>query len=221
LISVLRRIEWRRMRSMINLPRNVLCLDIACGDGALDKQLSRRFQMVGVDSSRRNPPKSTPFVVSDGHRLPFPDSTFDMVVCSSALEYFDERLLFEEMSRVLGPNGEVVITADSETRSLGELREEYRRKNSQIHFYTIESLTEKLEASGFEVIESEYLLTSLLTDKLYKYGIKKSWVGRPWNFLSVVAYYPCVASDFLFRKSAGHTVIVHARKRGSSFTNRT
>jgi len=50
------------------------------------------------------------FVVGDAERLPYPDSTFDLIVCNSVLHWFQDRATaVREMARVLQPGGQVVM----------------------------------------------------------------------------------------------------------------
>ena len=98
-------------------------LDAGCGDGRnLRYLLARGFSCWGVDRDpaalehvRRlaeavggevDPDR---FQVADMDRLPWPDASFDAVVCSAVLHFADDAAHFErmvqELGRVLGPRG--------------------------------------------------------------------------------------------------------------------
>jgi SAM-dependent methyltransferase len=65
--------------------------------------LEKRVSMAGGKVTTR---------VADMENLPFPDHSFDSVVCSGGLSYADGKLLMHQIWRVLKPNG-VFICVDS------------------------------------------------------------------------------------------------------------
>jgi ubiquinone/menaquinone biosynthesis C-methylase UbiE len=96
-------------------------LDVGCGTGHLANELMRRgYQAWGVDFSQgmvryaREHYAADRFQVGDIERIPFPDNTFDGIVCLGVMEYLsnDEPAL-REMWRVLKPGGVAVITTPS------------------------------------------------------------------------------------------------------------
>jgi len=87
---------------------NNLILDIGCGAGQLAIELSESaFQSIGIDTSLRfkNNQKFSEkciFIRADGHKLPFKDNTFDLIVTVGTLEHAnDYKLCIQEMKRVL------------------------------------------------------------------------------------------------------------------------
>lgn len=98
-------------------------LDAGCGDGrylrALDAELPER--VAGVDISER--------ILETAHaaipradlqqanleRLPFADASFDLVLCTQVIEHvLDAPAGVSELSRVLQPDGVLVISTDNE-----------------------------------------------------------------------------------------------------------
>ena len=50
------------------------------------------------------------FFVADGNRLPFPDASFDVVMCNSVLHHLAEpQHLFSEVARLVKPDGAILI----------------------------------------------------------------------------------------------------------------
>jgi len=50
----------------------------------------------------------------DGHALPFPKHSFDIVICNEVLEHVvDPRKVLQEIKRVLKPNGHAIIEMDT------------------------------------------------------------------------------------------------------------
>lgn len=134
-------------------------LDAGCGTGAILKRLGDPAANVGIDYS----PEAIAFcrrrgltnvVEGDICNLPFPDESFDAVICSSVLYHawiVDLDRALSEMRRVLRPGGalfinvpafkflhsphdEAVMTARRFTRT--EVRELLRKQNFQIRWIT-------------------------------------------------------------------------------------
>jgi ubiquinone/menaquinone biosynthesis C-methylase UbiE/uncharacterized protein YbaR (Trm112 family) len=103
----------------INPSSHQLILDLACGPGLFTLPLSQQTngQIVGFDLSfpmlqqarkRLNWQEGTGPLLLRGtvFRLPFPDSSFDSILCSGALHLFDRpAAALVEISRVLKPGG--------------------------------------------------------------------------------------------------------------------
>ena len=97
-------------------------LDIGCGPGLLAKEFASRsakFFVKGIDTSPEaikmakkhcKSLRNTDFVVGDASSLPFPESSFNLVVCKDSLHHFgDIKKALKEMKRVLKPNGILYI----------------------------------------------------------------------------------------------------------------
>lgn len=78
-------------------------LEIGCGTGELSKYIKNYN---GIDISR-NTCKST---LGDAHRLPFKDASFDLILLLDILEHTEDKIVMEEVYRVLQPNGHILIT---------------------------------------------------------------------------------------------------------------
>lgn len=93
-------------------------LDVGCGTGHhLRELVERGFDAAGTDGSpamlaeaRRMNPEAELYQ-ADVEALPFPDSTFDLVLCIEVLRYLrDPRASIAEMARVLRPGGVCLAT---------------------------------------------------------------------------------------------------------------
>jgi ubiquinone/menaquinone biosynthesis C-methylase UbiE len=94
-------------------------LDVGCGTGHHMASLRERgFDVAGVDGSpemleqaRANNPDAE-IKLSDVESLPFPDASFDFILCIEVLRYLPSAVqCVREMSRVLKPGGICLTTA--------------------------------------------------------------------------------------------------------------
>lgn len=110
-----------RLVEGLRLPAKSRVLDVACGIGTTARLMAREFGLgvVGLDASATNVARaeglsrveSVGFVTGDAAALPFPDESFDAVVCECAVSTFaDQPRGVAEFARVLKPGGVVGIT---------------------------------------------------------------------------------------------------------------
>lgn len=92
-------------------------LDVACGTGIVARLvvtcgatpvgLDLNAQMIEV--ARRTAP-SVEWITGDACGLPFPDGSFDLVLCQAGLQFFPDRTAaVAEMRRLLAPGGRIAI----------------------------------------------------------------------------------------------------------------
>jgi SAM-dependent methyltransferase len=94
-------------------------LDIGCGTGHHMAELrARGFETSGVDGSEemlaraRQVNPGADLRAADVDSLPFPDASFDYVVCIEVLRYLpDPNACLREIARVLRPGGMALVTA--------------------------------------------------------------------------------------------------------------
>jgi ubiquinone/menaquinone biosynthesis C-methylase UbiE len=97
-------------------------LDVACGTGVVTRQAAQAVgtagQVIGLDINEGMlqvartvvPPAGAPIIWHHGSvmALPFPEASFDVVLCQWGLEFFPDRAQgLREMARVLVPGGRV------------------------------------------------------------------------------------------------------------------
>jgi SAM-dependent methyltransferase len=100
-------------------------LDVACGTGVVARTAARRVgatgTVVGLDLNRERLAVASTLPTSEGAvidwragdaaALPFPERSFDVVVCQQGLQFFPDRATaLGEMRRVLGPGGRLALS---------------------------------------------------------------------------------------------------------------
>lgn len=94
-------------------PTDVL-LDVACGTGLVSKEfVGKVARIVGADITEAMFDQARPYVdellVAPGEALPFPDASFDRVVCRQGIQFMRDGDAVREMMRVLKPGGRACL----------------------------------------------------------------------------------------------------------------
>ena len=91
-------------------------------------------------------------MVGDALRLPFPDATFDRVICAEVLEHVpDDRAAMAEIARVLQPGGTAAVTVPRFWPELvcWALSDEYHLvEGGHVRIYRLGELRRRLQAAG-------------------------------------------------------------------------
>ncbi|WP_433656194.1 class I SAM-dependent methyltransferase [Nocardia sp. CA-128927] len=144
-------------------------LDVATGTAAaaaVAAKVGVRSKIVGVDSSiemlrqaRANSDlRAVQLIVALVEELPFPDGTFDLVMCTRALHHVKRPdIVVAEMARVVRPFGHVIV-ADNVTGLSGAAHdrfEEIQRLRDPGHNSTLSEsqIIELLRSNSLDVVE--------------------------------------------------------------------
>lgn len=148
-------------------------LDVGCASGYLAEQLATRGNVVtgverdpiAADVARRWCEK---VLVGDIETmpLPFPEGSFDVVVCGDVLEHLSEpALLLQRLRPVLVPGGRLLVSTPNVANWSMRLallggRWRYRERGildrTHLRFFTRATLVELLERTGFDVVEVDF-----------------------------------------------------------------
>jgi SAM-dependent methyltransferase len=160
-----------------NVKRGMRVLDLCCGPGMLaEGAIARGAQAVGLDFSsvielaRRLVPKAE-FQEGDAQQLPFPDNSFDAVLCGYGLMHVpDAGKVLREMLRVLRSGGRAAVSVwEKDTpnngfglvyvavRACGNLNVPLPHGADFFQFGTTEKMTAALREAGFTNIETQFL----------------------------------------------------------------
>jgi ubiquinone/menaquinone biosynthesis C-methylase UbiE len=218
-------LEWRKLLNWLSPQKGEKILDIACGDGELSLRIAAKGADVygldmsaeGIASARRLAKIAKlkcEFTIGDAEHLPYADSFFDKIVCSSSLEHFkDDAQSLSEMHRVLKPGGKAMLTVDSFTYPIAPaLKEQHRKMCSVEHYYTRESMESALKNAGLITSRNEYLLTSGLISFFIKFWIKYHRLNNLFILIAFLSPLMLLAENLSGKKGRGYTLIVEAVK---------
>lgn len=131
-------------------------LDIACGTGLVSKHFKGRVgRVVGVDITTAMADQAgawiDQFVESPAESLPFPDASFDLVVCRQGIQFMRDDAAVREMFRVLRPGGRVCLIhlcayGESDKAEYFEILR--ARNEARRNFYVREDLARLMTQAG-------------------------------------------------------------------------
>ena len=95
-------------------------LDVGCGTGAVIALLHEKYpgkHYIGLDltpdmvvAAQAKHLANAEFIVGDAENLPFPDESFDAVLCSNSFHHYpNPTAFFESAYRVLRPEGRLIL----------------------------------------------------------------------------------------------------------------
>ncbi len=164
-------------------------LDFGCGSKPYVALFKSAESYIGVDisSSGHDHSRSLIDVFYDGMNLPFPNSTFDTVVSFEVFEHvFNLEQVLSEISRVLKPDGHILITTPF---CWGEHEQPH-----DFARYTSFGMKSILERSGFRVLSisktnnSFLAMSQMLISYISNHALPK---GRVLGFFSqLVVVFP-------------------------------
>ena len=208
--SILSYYYYARFNSVVDLIKDqsgecLYALDIGCGVGSLLMLISNFcYDIVGldcdIDSLKKIPSK---YHVIRGYvpPLPFYNSAFDLVTAVNLTEHVpDEKLLVEEVYRVLRPNGVYICIIPVEIGVAGFIRHivkniayPNRTDRRSIFDYSIEELAGKSPREKHGIGQKYYVYKYLLADLENIFNNIKvySWPRYCPKFLAPVLYVKC------------------------------
>ena len=152
-----------------NMPKNVL--DVGCASGWFLSELALRYpkaSYVGVDVHKKaidygkKRYKNLKLICADAHTLPFPNESFDVVICAEVLEHVkNPQKVLREIKRVLTSNGIAIIEMDSGNllfRAIWYWWTHLRRgvwRDSHIHAFNTKILEDMIKNSGFIITQKK------------------------------------------------------------------
>ena len=114
-------LKWPKLSRYIPLQDGMVILDFGCGDGTIIKEMmfvNPKAKFIGLDISQtalNAASESLPGVefhrIADGGKFPIADKSVDFIFTSEVIEHvYDTKNAFSEMSRILRPGGQLLLT---------------------------------------------------------------------------------------------------------------
>ena len=144
-------------------------LDCGCGTGAVLALLEKEYPdktFTGIDLSegmleiaKNRNLKKTDFLCGDCEELPFPDESFDVVLCSHSFHHYpNPQRFFHSVFRVLRPGGRLILrdnTGDFSWR----MKQNYvtiplnnwKYREGDVRFYSIRQVSRLCKKAGLNV----------------------------------------------------------------------
>ncbi|MEW5902102.1 MAG: methyltransferase domain-containing protein, partial [Acidobacteriota bacterium] len=157
------RLVQKGVFELVGEPENLSILDVGCGTGHLSGRLVRKNELVGVDISLQMltlaGAKGILAVQASGKRLPFSESSFDLVLGINILQSVrDVEPLVKELARVARPNGSIVIsTPNGRNAALWLFKLVERKKYRHLGVYTANELQGFFLSAGCAVTKVLFL----------------------------------------------------------------
>ena len=170
-------------------------LDIGAGNFSRYKELFNFDEYVRMDIE----PRKDIDIVGRIEEIPLPDNAFDSVVCTQVLgDVYELHKAFEEMHRVLRPNGIALITESLLTPLHDEPHDYWR--------FTEHSLRRLAEDAGFEILVLERCggYRSVMAQMRARYLIERLSAHGKW-FSRLLGFYLKMrgrVAEFLDRRDA-------------------
>ncbi|MBD2106313.1 class I SAM-dependent methyltransferase [Nodosilinea sp. FACHB-13] len=165
-------------------------LDLGCGTGTLIQCLLRlnpETEIIGLDPSaemlnvaRQKLPKSVELRIGSADNIPFPNESFDLVISTNAFHYFRHPYqAIQEVKRVLGPNGHLVITDWCDDYLTCRICDIFLRLFNRAHFRT------------YGTSECQRMLQD---EGLAKVSIEKYKIDWLWGMMTATAVKKAIAT---------------------------
>lgn len=223
---------WRgiEMKQLFSLDFQGPIIDVGCGDGTFSHLLFKRVD-VGIDISPRLLSKANKLAFYGelrhcyAHSLPYPDESFQTVFSNSVLEHIPNLSeTIKELSRVLAPGGQLIITTPTELLESFMLSQKpwyLKIRNTvlcHLHLFSLKEWTELLKVEGLQVIYEH----SYLTPKTVRYWDMLDFVMTPhigrftppvliWKHLPKSLIIRIFLKSFLFHFSSPCTMLGGSR----------
>jgi ubiquinone/menaquinone biosynthesis C-methylase UbiE len=153
----------------LSLDESSWILDVGCGPGAAVRSAAAhlpRGKACGIDISPRMIEKAVglarnlenvEFEVASAEAIPYPDGTFDAVVCTCSFHHYGRPFdALREIRRVLKGGGELVLIDSARDVSFPIwLQDRYRRFFEKSHrsYYTTNEMRHLLRTAGLEIVQ--------------------------------------------------------------------
>lgn len=167
----------RMRRTSTNLGSGNILLNVGCGDGEYNRELSDNFEVTyGIDINRKEisyaaeMSENSYFILGNACEMPIPSNMFNRVSCIDVIEHIkDDESVVREISRVTKSGGMLVISVPHKNfpftyDPINTFLRVFGRKVGigiwgfgHMRLYNEQELSSMLERNGFKIEKIEYL----------------------------------------------------------------
>ncbi len=167
--------KWLVIKHLVSqtggIPQTVL--EVGCSSGHLSGLLHQLFpqaHITGIDvygpalaeAKKRYP--TLKFQVADAHSLPFPNHSFDLIVCSETIEHVvDPSKVLHEIARVLKKDGQALVEMDRGSVPFRIIWWGWTKfgkgrvwKNAHLHPFKAQELEQLISSNGFMINKKNF-----------------------------------------------------------------
>jgi len=166
-------LKWPKLSGFIPRQPGVSILDLGCGKGEIIGAIAKinvgasyiglDVSRTAIDYARQKYPNVKFEKIEDGEKFPLMDSSVDFIFSSEVIEHiYNTENAFREMSRVLRPGGEVLLTTPHHgliknlILVLFGFDKHFNPTSPHVRFFSKKSLFSLLRQSGFEILKHGY-----------------------------------------------------------------
>jgi ubiquinone/menaquinone biosynthesis C-methylase UbiE len=226
--NYLRRIQAKTLISLLDAQKEDIVLDIGCGPGAFNFELSKLSRTsIGLDlmlnpcsSYIADRPSNIQYISADAQNLSIVSGSIDKILLSSVLQIVPNDLaLIIECNRVLKGGGTIVLSVPTKYLFIHRLNAMKPELNERFKvygkgYYDKNELIKSLTKNGFIITEAKYC-PSVLGSLVFEIGIYL-WVRYSFTFFSFPTFlliYPTIFFDKLLKPSIGNELILKIEKK--------
>lgn len=166
--------QWIWHTHKINIAKKLLkelnfknCLDVGCASGYMVSEIAKAYldrKYFGIDvydkaiEYAKSMYPDIKFLVASADKLPFPSSSFDLIICYETIEHVENpRATLKELRRVLDEDGRLILAMDSGSflfRIIWFIWEHTKGRvwqGAHLHPFQHNKLERLLSLSGFKI----------------------------------------------------------------------
>jgi len=174
-------------------------LDVGCGNSPFRHLLDpavAQYQGVDVAAAADFGYQNPDTVYYDGRVLPFPDASFDAVLCTEVVEHIpDPTETIREIRRVLKPGGLLIVTIPWSARFHYQPYDYHRYTPSMLAslFAAFAGPVVKPRGTDLSVIASKIIVASARNVLALKPRTAAGWIAWPFRFVLALLNLPVLA----------------------------
>lgn len=173
--------EYVQMLKGVQLKKSDVALDIGCGEGTLTFTIGKSIQkIIGVDINAHTIESAklkakelegkvnSEFICQKLEKLGFKEASFDKIVSFSVIEHIPNYLeIFQEIFKILKPNGELIISVDSFSHFDKNMRSIHEKTFDVQKYFAKDELYQLLQNLGFRDIQITPIFKSTFAEKWF------------------------------------------------------